>query len=573
MREVLSGNEAIAQAVYDAGVHLVSSYPGTPSTEITEHLAKFDGFHAEWATNEKVALEVVLGASLAGARAFTAMKHVGLNVASDPLMTASYTGVTGGLVIVVADDPNMHSSQNEQDSRHYARFSKLPMFEPASSEDAYIYAKAAFDISETYSCPVFVRSTTRVSHSMSVVGYTGRIERALIDYKKEPERWVMTPVNARARHKVVEERLKTLERVAGDYVSVHGEGSVGIITSGVVFQYVKEALPEVKILKLGMVWPLPVKEIEAFATTVEKLYVVEELDTIIETELRVKGIHLEPLTRSICGELSVEAVAKLFDKEIKTAEALKEPIPLRPPNMCPGCSHRGIFHAISRLRLNVCGDIGCYTLGYMAPLAAMDSCICMGASVSMAHGFDRARGGEYANKSVAVIGDSTFLHTGINGLVNTVYNGGFSTVVILDNRITGMTGHQPNAATGFNIRGEKAPAVDFVLLCRAIGVEHVRVVDPFDIDACMDALREETTRREPSVIITNRPCIFADKSVIKPPFKVNTDTCSGCRACLRIGCPAISWNSEKRRAFIDDEQCTGCGLCSKLCRFDAIIGG
>jgi indolepyruvate ferredoxin oxidoreductase alpha subunit len=486
-------------------------------------------------------------------------------------MTSGYTGVNGGLVIIVADDPNMYSSQNEQDSRHYPRMAKLPMLEPADSAEAYNYTKEAFEISEKYLCPVLVRSVTRISHSMSVVEYSGRVEKNPTEYKKNPERWVMTPVNARMRHKAAEERLAALADCAANYTSVHGQSAeLGIITSGSVYQYVREAMPEAKILKLGMIWPLPIAAIKEFAATVDKLYVVEELDRIIETELRAAGVTLMNIERNVRGELCVDAVADFFGNGPPVCPPLPTAIPMRPPNMCAGCSHRGIFHAISRLRLYVTGDIGCYTLGYMPPLDAMDSCICMGASVSMAHGFDKGSGGALAGKSVAVIGDSTFLHTGLSGLINTVYNTGHSTVVILDNRITGMTGHQPNPASGFSIKGGPAPAINLEALCRAVGVKHVVTVDPFDIERCIEVLKEETARPEPSVIITNRACIFADKSVIKPPYAVDPETCSGCRACLRIGCPAISWDTENRRAQIDSQQCTGCGLCVKLCRFGSI---
>lgn len=568
---VLSGNEAIARGAYDAGVRLVSSYPGTPSTEITENMSKYLDIHVEWATNEKVATEVALGASLAGARAITAMKHVGLNVAADPVMTASYTGVTGGFVVVVADDPNMHSSQNEQDSRHYARLSKIPMLEPASGQEAYDYSKLAFEISEKFSTPVFLRSSTRLSHSMTVVKCTSRVEKELIPYKKDTDKWVMTPANARRRHVVVEQRVCELSKDVYDLAKVYPKSSdIGIICAGVAYQYVAEAMPEVSILKLGMVYPLPVDKIAEFAKTVKKLYVLEELDKFIETEIKAAGIKVEELNRSVLGELSVEKVLELFGRQSPQTLPLAEKVPVRPPNLCAGCSHRGMYYAINKLKLNVSGDIGCYTLGYMPPLSSVDSCVCMGASVSMAHGFERASGGALAKNSVAVIGDSTFLHTGLNGLVNSVYNGGASTVIILDNRITGMTGHQPNPASGKDIHGNPAPAIDFETLCRAVGVKNIVKVDPFDVDKCIEVLKAETAREEVSVIITTRPCIFADKLAIKAPYKIEEHACKSCKACLRLGCPAISWNVETKKAAISAEQCTGCGLCPKVCKFDAI---
>lgn len=570
MRNVLSGNEALARGAHDAGVYVVSSYPGTPSTEITEYAAKYNDMYVEWATNEKVATEVAIGASLAGVRSLTAMKHVGLNVAADPIMTSSYTGVNGGMVVIVADDPNMYSSQNEQDSRHYARMSKLPMMEPSDSQEAYDYIRVAYDISQRYSCPVFVRSTTRVSHSMSVVNTGERTAIEVKEYQKDPLRWVMTPVNARARHKVVEERLNSLAVEADNFITLHNAGkSELVITSGVVYQYAAEALQDKSILKLGMIWPLPVDKIKEISAGYKKVYVLEELDRIIETELKAAGLIIEDLHRPVTGELCVDSVRSLFTGKSPELTVI-EGLPMRPPNMCAGCSHRGIYYAISRLKLAVTGDIGCYTLGYMPPLSAVDSCVCMGASVSMAHGFDRGSKGERAKRAVGVIGDSTFLHTGINGLINSVYNQGVSTIVIVDNRITGMTGHQPNPASGMSIKGTPAPKLDIETLCRAVGVKYVVKVDPFDVEKCMQVLKEETAREEVSVIITDRPCIFADKGAIKPPYEISVDNCSGCKMCLRLGCPAISWDEQNRHAVIDAGQCTGCGLCPKVCRFGAI---
>lgn len=581
-RKVLSGNAAIARGAYEAGIGLVSSYPGTPSSEITDTVKVYDEIYSEWATNEKVALEVAIGSSIAGTRSMTCMKHVGLNVASDPLMTLSYTGVNAGIVIVVADDPNMFSSQNEQDSRHYARFAKIPMLEPSDSNEAKQFVKIAVEISEKYSTPVLLRSVTRLSHSMSVVDIGERENASRKDLDVNIPKWVMVPANARKRHYFVEERLKNIQNDYNDGIlqltsEELNSKKIGIITTGITYQYVKEALPQASILKLGMVYPLPFKKIQEFCEKVENLFVVEELDPFIENAIRAHGLALQRLNRSVIGELSVEKVSKLFentDFEVSVFSSkysdINERLPQRPPNMCPGCSHRGIFYAINRLKLFASGDIGCYTLGLLPPLSAIHSTVCMGASISMAHGIDKGSYGEYARKSVAVIGDSTFFHTGINGLMNSFYNSGTSTVVILDNRITGMTGHQPNPATGISIKGTPAPQVNIETLCRGMGIKNVRIVDPFNVQECMDALKEETAKEELSVIITNRPCIFADKSVISSPYFVIEDKCTGCKACVNLGCPAILWDSEKRLAFIDETLCTGCGLCPKVCRFEAI---
>jgi indolepyruvate ferredoxin oxidoreductase alpha subunit len=571
---LMSGNEAIARGAYEAGVKLVSSYPGTPSSEITEFIKRYSEIYCEWAVNEKVALEVAIGSSLAGSRSMTCMKHVGLNVAADPLMTLSYTGVNGGVVIVVADDPNMYSSQNEQDSRNYARFAKIPMLEPSDSSEAKEFVKVAFEISEKFSTPVILRSTTRLSHSMSKVEISERNEAEEKGLEKNISKWVMVPANARQRHIFVEERLEILRKFSEETslnIEELRDTEIGVVTSGVVYQYVKEALPEASILKLGLVWPLPFERIREFSKKVKKLYVVEELDPLIETELKAQNIKVRSLRRSLCGELSVDKVKKLFNiKSSNKIYSLPKNLPDRPPNMCAGCSHRGIFYAISKLKLFAAGDIGCYTLGLLPPLSAIHSTVCMGASVSMAHGIDKGSGGKYTDKSVAVIGDSTFLHTGINGLLNSAYNNGASTVIILDNRITGMTGHQPNPATGITIRGEESPNIDFELLCRGLGVKNVVTVDPFDVDNCIRVLKEETSKQELSVIITNRPCIFADRTVITNPYFIDTDRCTGCTACTRLGCPAISWDKKNKKALIDESLCTGCGLCPKLCRFDAI---
>lgn len=574
MRKVLSGNEAFARGAYEAGVKVVSSYPGTPSSEITDFIKRYEDIYCEWAVNEKVALEVAIGASLAGSRSMTCMKHVGLNVAADPLMTLSYTGVNGGLVILVADDPNMFSSQNEQDSRNYARFAKVPMLEPSDSEEAKEFVKKAFEISEKFCTPVIVRSVTRLSHSMSAVNLGERVEIPSKGLENNIPKWVMVPANGRVRHVFVEERLKKLQKyneISDLVIEEINSNKIGIITSGIPYQYVKEALPDASVLKLGMVWPLPLEKIVEFSKKVKKVYVVEELDPIIETELLAKGVKLKRLNRPLTGELSVDTVKKLFGLNVNKCKTVVNDIPNRPPNMCPGCSHRGMFYAISKLKLFAAGDIGCYTLGLLPPLSAINSTVCMGASISMAHGIDRGSDGEYAKKSVAVIGDSTFFHTGINGLINSLYNKGCSTVVILDNRITGMTGHQPNPGTGITIRGEESPRINFELLCRAFGIKNVVTVDPFDVDECIRVLKEETSKDEMSVIITNRPCIFADRSVITNPYFVDSAKCTGCTACTKLGCPAIAWDKKKRIAVIDESLCTGCALCPKVCRFDAIF--
>lgn len=572
MKKVLSGNEAIARGAFEAGVKVVSSYPGTPSTEITEHVAEYGSIYSEWATNEKVGLEVAIGASLAGKRSMSCMKHVGLNVASDPLMTLSYTGVNGGLVVVVADDPNMFSSQNEQDSRNYARFGKVPMIEPADSEEAKEYVKLGCELSEKFCTPILLRSCTRLSHSKSVVKLKEPVTPPALEPEKDIKKWVMVPANARVRHRIVESRTLKIAKYATEsgINKIEKNGSeIGILCAGVVSQYVSEAMPEASVMKLGMVWPLDFEAIQKFADSVDKFYVVEELDPFLETEIKAKGIKVEELKRDVCGELSTSKVKAIFGK-IKEEDIDEIELPVRPPSMCPGCSHRGMFYAISKLKLFSSGDIGCYTLGLLPPLNAINSTVCMGASITMAHGMDRATDGDMAKKSVAVIGDSTFLHTGINGIINSVYNSGCSTVVLLDNRITGMTGHQPNAATGYTIKGVEAPKIDFVKLLEAVGVKNIVKVDPFDVDACIKALKEETAKEELSVILTDKPCIFADRTVVKDPYYIDADNCSGCRICTKLGCPAILWNEETKQASIDETLCTGCDLCVKVCRFDAI---
>ena len=576
MKKLFLGNEAVARGLYEAGCRVISSYPGTPSTEITEYAATYDEMYSEWAPNEKVACEVAIGASMGGARAFSAMKHVGLNVAADPLYTASYTGVNGGLVIAVADDPGMHSSQNEQDSRHHAIASKIPMLEPSDSAECLAFTKRAFELSEEYDTPFFIRLCTRISHSRSLVETTDRVEPPLKEYVKNPAKNVMMPAMARGRHVFVEKRMKALAEFA-EFCDLNRteyyDTSIGIITSGASYQYAKEALGEnASYLKLGMVNPLPVKLIEDFAAKCDKVYVVEELDDIIETHCRKFGIsvigkELFPLP----GELSQTIVAKKILGEEKQTLSLKDEIPVRPPVMCCGCPHRGLFYALKRENVFVSGDIGCYTLGSQPPLSAIDTCVCMGASVSGLHGFNTARGSEQAKKAVAVIGDSTFIHSGITSLIDIAYNKGISTIVILDNSITGMTGHQQNPTTGYTIKGDPTAAVSLEKLVQAVGIHRVRVVDPYDLKETQKALKEELAVEEPSVIIARRPCALLKYVKHKPSLKVDREKCRSCKACLRIGCPAISMREGK--AVIDHTQCVGCGLCEDLCKFGAIVGG
>jgi len=573
MKQLMLGNVAAARGLYEAGVAVASSYPGTPSTEITEELAKYDDVYSEWAPNEKVAMEVAFGASLAGKRSFCGMKHVGLNVAADPLFTVSYTGVNGGMVIAVADDAGMHSSQNEQDSRHYARSAKLPMLEPSDSAEAYAFAKKAYEISERFDCPVFLKMCTRVAHSQSVVEPGERVEAPAKPYEKNIAKYVMTPANAIRRHPHVEERMAKLAEFAEtsdlNRVEEGSDRSTGIITSSTSYQYVKEVCGDrFPILKLGMIWPLPEKKIREFAASVTTLTVVEELDGFIETYVRELGLAC--VGKDVfpqLGEFSQNLVAEKIGLPVHTGKALDENIPPRPPAMCAGCPHRGLFYTLSRNKCTVLGDIGCYTLGAAAPLNAIEMTLCMGASVSSIHGYNKALGAESEHKTVAVIGDSTFMHSGMTGLANIAYNQSNSTVIILDNSITGMTGHQQNPTTGYNIKGDPAGKIDLEALCRAMGLTRVRVVDPYDLDACDKAVREELAADEPSVIISRRPCALLKYVKHKPPLRVDPDKCVGCRACMKIGCPAISFRDGK--SHVDQTLCVGCGVCSQLCRFDA----
>ena len=567
------GNEAIARGLYEAGVKVVSSYPGTPSTEITEFAAKYDEIYCEWAPNEKVAAEVAFGASLRGARSACAMKHVGLNVAADPLFTLSYTGVSGGLVMIVADDPAMHSSQNEQDSRHYAIASKVPMIEPADAAEAKEFIKEAYKISEKYDTPVLFRMCTRIAHSQCPVELSDREERELPAYEKNPQKYIMAPANAVRRHPFVEERTKRLSEL-GETTSLNrtemGGTETGIICSGTCYQYVKEVFGDsVSVLKLGLINPLPVKLIQDFAAKVDKLYVIEELDGIIETHLKTIGIDcVGKELFSPIGEYNQSAIRAAFGLPQPETVSADSQIPVRPPVMCSGCPHRGLFYTLAKHKITTLGDIGCYTLGSTAPLFALDSTLCMGASVSGIHGFNKAGGKESENRTVCVIGDSTFMHSGMTGLVNISYNASNSTVIILDNSITGMTGHQQNPTTGYNIKGDPAAAVNLEELCHAIGIKRVRVVDPYNLKECEDAVLEELAIDEPSVIISRRPCVLLKYVKAKPPVKVNTDKCVGCKMCMKLGCPSVSIKNGK--AHIDFTQCVGCGVCTQLCKFGAI---
>lgn len=577
MKKLMLGNEAFARGLYEAGCKLVSSYPGTPSTEITEEVAKYDEVYAEWAPNEKVAMEAALGASIAGARSFCGMKHVGLNVAADPLYTAAYTGVNGGMVIAVADDQGMHSSQNEQDSRHHAIASKVPMLEPSDSAECRDFIKIAYDISEQFDTPVIVRMSTRVSHSQSIVDTEARIERELKEYTKNPRKYVMMPAFAKGRHVFVEERTKKLTEYAEtsslNRIENTDSKELGIITNGAAYQYVKEALGDsAAVLKLGIVNPLPEKLIRDFCAEYKRIIVVEELDGIIESHCKnigVSNVEGKSIFGNI-GEISSAQIRKAILGTENECTALEEEIPVRPPVMCAGCPHRGLFYCLKKLDITVSGDIGCYTLGAAAPLNAVDTTICMGASISALHGFNKVRGSESEHKTVAVIGDSTFMHSGMTGLVNIAYNNSNSTVIILDNSITGMTGHQQNPTTGKNLKGDPAAAVDLEQLCRAIGIKRVRVVDPYKLAETEAAIKEELAADEASVIISRRPCALLKYVKHNPPFKVDADKCVGCKQCMKLGCPAISIKEGK--AVIDHTQCVGCGICMEQCKLGAIIG-
>ncbi len=577
MKKLMLGNEAVARGLYEAGCAVVSSYPGTPSTEITEFAAKYDEVYCEWAPNEKVAMEVAFGASLAGARSACCMKHVGLNVAADPLFTLSYTGVSGGLVICVADDPGMHSSQNEQDSRHYAIASKVPMLEPSDSAEAKEFTKKAFELSEEYDTPVILRMCTRIAHSQGIVEACDPVQYETKEYVKNPQKYIMAPANAIRRHPFVEERCEKLALLAEtsplNRVEWAEDKKLGIITAGTSFEYVKEVFGDtVSVLKLGLVNPLPEKLIKDFAEKVERVVVIEELDPVIENHCKALGIDCDGKNiLPICGEFSQGLIAKAFGLDEKRFTKSEEAIPVRPPVMCAGCPHRGLFYVLSKNKITALGDIGCYTLGSAAPLGALDSVLCMGASVSGIHGFNKALGEKSENKTVCVIGDSTFMHSGMTGLANIAYNGTNSTVIIVDNSITGMTGHQHNPTTGYNIKGDPAGKIDLEALCRALGINRVRVIDPYDLKATEAAIREEIAADEPSVIISRRPCALLKYVKAAPALTIDKEKCRSCKACMKIGCPAISMKDGK--AFVDATLCTGCGLCKQLCPFKAIIGG
>ena len=573
MKELMLGNKAVARGLYEAGCKVISSYPGTPSTEITEEAAAYKEVYCEWAPNEKVALEVAHGATLGGVRAACAMKHVGLNVAADPLFTISYQGLNAGLVVCVADDPGMHSSQNEQDSRHYAIAAKLPMLEPSDSEESRVFAKKAFEMSEKFNTPVLLKMVTRVAHSQSIVDTEERVEPAQVPYVKDPAKVMMT-LNSRNAHVRVEQRTKDLieyaENCEFNRVEMGNDTSVGIITDSTSYQYAREVLGEdACILKLGLINPLPEKLIKDFAAKVDKVVVLEELDPIIENHCKQLGIKVSGKdTFPICGEFSQNLVRECLGMEVPKHMSIDENVPARPPVMCAGCPHRGIFYILKKKKCMVYGDIGCYTLGAVAPLNAMDLNVCMGASCSGLHGFNKAMGESGERNSVGVIGDSTFIHSGMTGITDISYNMSNSTVIILDNSITGMTGHQQNPTTGKNLRGEPAGKVDLKALCKALGFNRVRVVDPYDLKAVEVAVTEELAAKEPSIIISRRPCVMIKGTVHKPPISVDESKCVGCKQCMSIGCPAIAVKDKK--AHIDPTLCIGCNVCSQMCKFGAI---
>ena len=573
MKQLMLGNKAFARGLYEAGCNVVSSYPGTPSTEVTEEVAKYDEVYCEWAPNEKVAMEVAFGASVAGKRSFCGMKHVGLNVAADPLYTLSYTGVNAGMVICVADDAGMHSSQNEQDSRHHAIASKVPMLEPSDSEEALEFAKRAFELSEEYDTPVIIKMCTRVAHSQSLVETGERILPPVKPYEKNIAKYVMMPGNAIRRHPIVEERTRKLTALANDcyFNRVEmGDTGLGIITGSTSYQYAKEVFGDkASILKIGMSNPLPDQLILDFAAKVDKLVIIEELDPVIENHCKALG--LEVTGKDVLpmeGEYSQNLIAEKLGVEVPKSLSLGEALPGRPPMMCAGCPHRGLFYTLSKNKCTVLGDIGCYTLGAVPPLAAIETTLCMGASISGLHGFNKALGKESEGKTVAVIGDSTFMHSGMTGLANIAYNQSNSTVIILDNSITGMTGHQQNPTTGYNIKGDPAGKIDLEALCKAMGFHRVRVVDPYNLAECDQAVKEELAADEASVIISRRPCVLLKYVKHNPPLHVEKDKCVGCRSCMRLGCPALSFRDKK--AVVDDTLCVGCGVCQQLCRFDAL---
>lgn len=578
MKKILIGNAAIARGAFEHGITVATGYPGTPSTEIIEEIAKFDNIKSQWSTNEKVALEVGIGASIAGARTIVTMKHVGLNVAADPFMSISYPGVNAGLVIAVADDPGQHSSQNEQDTRYFGMAAKVPVVEPSDSQECKDFVGAALEISETFDTPTILRLTTRVSHSQSFVTIGEKKDIPLKDYDQNPNKYIVAPAVAKKRRVIVEDRLKKLEEFAETTPLnkiEYNDLKIGVIASGIAYQYAKEVMPDASFLKLGLSYPLPRNKITQFINKCDKVYVIEELEPIFEEKIKSWGLNVigKEVIPTI-GELSPAIIRKSIFGESKLeveADAL-EGIPNRPPTLCPGCHHRGVFYVLKKLKLHVSGDIGCYTLAAFPPIASMDTSICMGASIGMALGFEKARGKDFAKKSVAVIGDSTFLHSGITGLIDVVYNKGNTTTIILDNSITGMTGHQENPATGYDLKGEPAPIIDFEALGRAIGIKRVQVVDAYDIKTLEKVIKEEINAEEPSLIITKRPCILIKRyKEDNEPLKIDQEKCTNCKLCLRIGCPAISFKDNQM--MINPILCVGCDLCTKICRFDAIGGG
>ncbi len=588
-KSVLSGNEAIARGAFESGVTLAAAYPGTPSTEILESLKGHAGPRAEWCPNEKVALETAMGAAFGGARAMAVMKHVGVNVAADPLLTLAYTGLRGGLILVTADDPEMHSSQNEQDNRHYARFAKIPMLEPSDSQEAKRFTKLAFEMSERFDTPVMLRTTTRVSHSKSIVTLEEPTHPPVpLQINRDPAKYVMLPANARKRHPVVESRLEDLSVFAETFPENRvepGNGKIGIITSGISYEYAKEVMPEASYLKLGMVYPLPKEMIKKFAASVERLFVVEELDPFLEEQVRAMGLEVAGKSLfPLCGELNPSLVARGLGVPLPVPQETPRKLPARPPIMCPGCPHRGIFAVLSKLKVFVAGDIGCYTLGFLPPLSAIDTCVCMGASIGHAMGLDQALGSEALGKVVAVIGDSTFLHSGMTGLLNVVYNRGAVTLIILDNHTTAMTGRQDHPGTGFTLKGDETFEVDLVKLAKALGIRNVKVVNPYDLAGTERVVRREVQKPEPSVIISRAPCVLSrrEKVVSGEALSVSPELCTGCRSCLRLGCPAMAWVKEEKeneggkmrkgRAEIDPFLCNGCTLCTQVCKFEAIKG-
>lgn len=571
-RVIMLGNEAIARGAYEAGVKVSAAYPGTPSTEISEYLVQYkDDLYCEWSPNEKVATEVAVGASLAGTRAMACMKHVGFNVAADPAYSVSYMGVNGGLVIVVADDPGLYSSQNEQDTRMVARAAQLPVLEPSDSSEAKEFMKQAFELSEKFDRPFVFRTTTRLAHSQGIVELDAREEIEDKPYEKDIRRTVMMPVNAKHRHVEIEKRNLELAEAANTLPINRVEmkdTKIGVITSGIPYQYVKEALPAASVLKLGMVNPLPKKLIAEFASKVEKLYIIEELDPVIEEQVRSWGIEAAGKELfTVQGEYSANMIRKAILGEALDIAAPAQ-VPGRPPILCPGCPHRSVYYVVKKLNLHVAGDIGCYTLGAVAPLSVVDTTMCMGSSISTLHGMEKAKGKEYIKNWVAAIGDSTFLHTGVNSLMNMAYNKSTGTVLILDNSTTGMTGHQDHAATGKTLQGEPAYAIDIPALCRAVGVRNVIEVNAFDLERLEAVIKEETARDEVSVIITKTPCVLLSKGK-KPLYAAHEDKCKKCGMCMKPGCPAMTKRADGT-IRIDDTMCTGCGLCKDLCKFGAI---